>query len=304
MSRAKPGIEWVRSIEFDVTNLEASVAFYEDVWGLATVARAGSTAYLRGTGPEHHLLVLRQGTATARRLNFGVSERRTVDALHAALAPYATSDPETLDEPGGGYGFAFTDPEGRAFRIVAEIERLAPLDRSDAPQKISHALFQSTDPAAASAFFCGTLGFRLRDHAGRNYFLGCNADHHCFGFGQSDRTEISHVAFELPSIDGLMRGVGRMRSKGMTIEWGPGRHGPGNNVFAYFFDPDGFVIEYTCEMEQVGDATYNARTPEFWDKRTTSDVWGIAGPPSERFRNRGPRGREAAGRAVSQAPSH
>jgi len=297
MSNAKPGIEWVRSVELDVTDLAASVGFYEDVWGLETVARDGGAVYLRGTGPEHHLLVLRQAAAAgARRLNFGVAERTTVDALHAALARAATSAPAALAEPGGGYGFGFVDPEGRAFRVVAGIERNASSSRADAPVKISHALFQSTDPAAATAFFCGTPGFRLRDHAGRNYFLGCNADHHCFGFGQSDRAEISHVAFELPSIDGLMRGVGRMRGKGMTIEWGPGRHGPGDNVFAYFFDPDGFVIEYTCEMEQVDDATYTARTPEFWDKRTTSDVWGVAGAPSDRFRSRGPRGREAATR--------
>jgi catechol 2,3-dioxygenase len=199
-----------------------------------------------------------------------------------------------LDEPGGGYGFTFTDPEAREFRVIAEIATNAPLAQADAPFKISHVLFESIDPGAATAFFCGTPGFRLRDHAGRNYFLGCNADHHCFGFGQSFRSTVSHVAFELPSVDGLMRGVGRMRGKGMTIEWGPGRHGPGDNVFSYFFDPDGFVIEYTCEMEQVNDATYNARTPEFWDKRTTSDVWGVSGPATERFRMRGPRAREAA----------
>lgn len=294
-------IEWVRSVEFDVTDLGASVTFYEDVWGLETVARADGAVYLRGTGPEHHLLVLREGpTAGARRLNFGVAERATVDALHAALGGSATSAPAALEEPGGGYGFRFADPEGREFRVIAGIANNAPVARADAPYKISHVLFESLDPAAATAFFCGTPGFRLRDHAGRNYFLGCNADHHCFGFGQSFRSVVSHVAFELPSIDGLMRGVGRMRTKGMTIEWGPGRQGPGDNVFSYFFDPDGFVIEYTCEMEQVDDATYNARTPEFWDKRTTSDVWGVAGPATERFRMRGPRAREAAAQASAR----
>jgi catechol 2,3-dioxygenase len=295
MNGRSPQINWVRSIEFDVTDLAASVAFYEDVWGLTVVDRSGDAVYLRGTGPEHHLLVLRGGAAAqARRLNFGVDTRDAIDALHAALGAAATSRPAELAEPGGGYGFSFVDPERREYRAIAGIDEHTPLTRDDVPAKISHALFQSTDPAAATAFFCGAPGFRLRDHAGRNYFLGCNADHHCFGFGQSDRSEISHVAFELPSIDGLMRGAGRLRGKGMTIEWGPGRHGPGNNVFTYFFDPDGFVIEYTCEMEQVDDAVYVARTPEFWDKRVTSDQWGVAGPPSERFRMRGPRGREAA----------
>lgn len=294
------GVEWVRSVEFDVTNLAASVAFYESVWGLVTVDRTRTTAYLRGTGPEHHLLVLRQGEPTARRLNFGVVGRSSVDALHEALSSCATSAPAPLDEPGGGYGFAFLDPEGRAYRVIAGIEQNAQIERDDAPYKISHALFRSTDPAAASTFFCGAPGFRMRDQAGRNYFLGCNSDHHCFGFGQSDCTEIGHVAFELPSIDGLMRGVGRMRKQGATIEWGPGRHGPGDNIFAYFCDPDDFVIEYTCEMEQIDEAAYQAHTQEFWERRTTSDVWGVAGPPSERFRNRGPHGRNAPDKAITR----
>lgn len=294
MSNNQPGIEWVRSVEFDVPDLDASVTFYEDVWGLKTVERAGGAVYLRGTGAEHHLLVLRQGdVARARRVNFGVAERRTVDALHAGLGAAATSKPAELTEPGGGYGFAFADPEGREFRVVAGIKQNATLDRTDAPVKVSHVLFQSTDPAAATKFFCGTPGFRLRDHAGRNYFLGCNADHHCFGFGQSTKAEVSHVAFELPTIDGLMRGVGRLKRAGLTLEWGIGKHGPGDNVFAYFFDPDGFVIEYTAEMQQVDDATYQAGTPEFWDQRTSHDVWGVAGPPTDRFKYRGPRARPA-----------
>ncbi len=58
-----------------------------------------------------------------------------------------------------------------------------------------------------------------------------------------------HAAFEMDNIDGFMYGLGRVMEHGHTIEWGPGRHGPGNNVFCYFIDPDGFAIEYTTDME-------------------------------------------------------
>ena len=33
--------------------------------------------------------------------------------------------------------------------------------------------------------------------------------------------------------------------------WGPGRHGPGSNTFAYFQDPNGFVAEYTTALEEI-----------------------------------------------------
>ena len=45
----------------------------------------------------------------------------------------------------------------------------------------------------------------------------------------------------------------------MPIEWGPGRHGPGDNAFNYFIDPFGVVIEYTAEVEQIDDSYRVAR---------------------------------------------
>jgi catechol 2,3-dioxygenase len=274
-----------------VTDLDESTEFYQRIWGLDVVDRTRESVYLRGTGLEHHLVALhRAGEPGVRRVTFGVADRTVVQALARRLGDRVLGSPSDIDEPGGGYGFSFRDPEGREIRIVTgRSEHAARGERRDVPQKLSHVLFESPDPARASAFYCENLDFRLRDSTGRNFFLGCNADHHCFGFGRGAGSGLNHVAFELPSIDGLMRGVGRLKRDGQTLEWGVGRHGPGANVFAYFFDPSGFGIEYTTEMEQVDDATYVPRTPEFWDKRVSSDAWGVAGPPSERFRSRGAR---------------
>lgn len=78
-----------------------------------------------------------------------------------------------------------------------------------------------------------------------------------------------------------MRASGRMIDAGYPIAWGVGRHGPGDNVFAYFIDPVGFVIEYTAEVLQVDD-TYRVRGPDEWvwpPGRT--DQWGIAPPKAD-----------------------
>jgi catechol 2,3-dioxygenase len=100
----------------------------------------------------------------------------------------------------------------------------------------------------------------------------------------AERATLHHIAFEMADIDSVMRGAGRMRDAGYPIEWGLGRHGPGNNVFAYFVGPDDFVIEYTAEIEQVTDAT-PVRTPADWVyPRGHSDLWGATPPPSERMK--------------------
>jgi catechol 2,3-dioxygenase len=88
----------------------------------------------------------------------------------------------------------------------------------------------------------------------------------------------------MDSIDAVMRGAGRMRDAGYPIEWGPGRHGPGNNVFAYFVGPDDFVIEYTAEVERV-DERHRVRQPAEWVYAPGhSDLWGATAPPSARMK--------------------
>jgi len=76
--------------------------------------------------------------------------------------------------------------------------------------------------------------------------------------------------------DAVLRGMGRLKDAGYPSVWGPGRHGPGNNVFAYFVSPFGACVEYTAEIQRVDDG-YNTGTPESWQwPPGRTDHWGIA----------------------------
>ena len=100
------------------------------------------------------------------------------------------------------------------------------------------------------------LGFKLSDSTHMMEFLRCSADHHSVAIFRNNGPSLNHVAYELPNMDGLMRGAGRVKQSGFDIEWGVGRHGPGSNVFSYFIEPNGFVAEYTTELDQLDDATH------------------------------------------------
>jgi catechol 2,3-dioxygenase len=127
------------------------------------------------------------------------------------------------------------------------------------------------------------LGFSVSDRSLLT-FVRCGPDHHSVAFHPGESSSLHHIAFEMADIDSVMRGAGRMRDSGRPIEWGLGRHGPGNNVFAYFVGPEDFVIEYTAEIEQVNDAT-PVRTPGDWTYPAGhSDLWGATPPPSERMK--------------------
>jgi catechol 2,3-dioxygenase len=108
--------------------------------------------------------------------------------------------------------------------------------------------------------------------------------HHSVAIFRNNGPSLNHVAYELPNIDGLMRGTAGWKS-GFDIEWGVGRHGPGANVFSYFIEPDGFVAEYTTELEQIDEATHVPQGPDYWRKVMPGpDRWGVSGPPSNRMK--------------------
>jgi catechol 2,3-dioxygenase len=281
----------VRSIELGVRDLQQSADFYIKVWALDEVAADGDGIHLRATGGEHHVLTIRERPKpTLLGVNFAAPDRTTVDQLCAKAKSYGVKvlgDPAPLTGAGGGgYGFRFETPEGLPMSISSDGMQHSDvvLDRSR-PTKISHVVLNSANADEQMPFFIDVLGFRRSDSTHMMEFLRCCSDHHSIAIVRASGPSLNHVAYEVPNIDGLMRGTGRVKRNGFDIEWGVGRHGPGNNVFSYFIEPNGFVAEYTTELDQIDEATHVPQDAQYWDKvmLTRGDRWGTAGPPSNRM---------------------
>jgi catechol 2,3-dioxygenase len=276
----------LRSVELGVTDVAAAARFYTEVWGLAPVAAPGGAVYLRGSGAPHHVVALHpRATPELLSVTFNAGSREDVDRLHAAVGPAAAGKPAPIAEPGGGHGFAFVDPEGRVFRAIAGDARHADAgDVRGRPRELAHVVLNSADVPRATAFFVAHLGFRLTDQTRMMDFATCNDHHHNVAFAHADAATLNHIAFEVPDLESVMRGAGRLRDHGYRIEWGVGRHGPGNNVFAYFIGPEDFVVEYTAEVERI-DASYRVGRPDDWKwPPGRVDHWGVSDPPSERMK--------------------
>ena len=282
-------VDFLRGIAMRAPQSPASKGFYLENWGLRLAHEADGIVYFRGTGPEPFIYALRDDpTFGIDYINFGMHDPARVDALHERLAasgaPGLTA-PARLATPGGGYGFEALDPDLRRLRFCADVALSAPLAEKIAlPGKITHVVLNTPDMERAQAFYEAALGFRVSDFsANQMVFLRCSSDHHAIALNRSPYASVNHVAFEMPSVDSFMRGIGRMRVKGQSPSWGPGRHGPGNNPFAYFVSPQGFVIEFTSEVQQIDEATHR---PQVWsrDKPENMDVWMTAGPPTPAMR--------------------
>ncbi len=273
----------LRSVDLVVPALDAAIDFHTRIWGLALVERRAGSAWLRGTGSDAHILALHVGDAAAiRSMTLRLDSTMDPDALleRAAGGGARLLQPfQPADEPGGGAIAIIADGCERTIRLVQDDHPVVPLAAAiDRPERLAHVNINSDDVARDTAFFVDALGFTLTDRSKMMAFVRTNADHHSVVIADAPVNTLNHVAFQLPTWEGVMRAAGRMVDHRFPIGWGPGRHGPGDNVFTYFVDPAGFVVEYTAEVLQVDDE-YRVGTPDDWTwPPGRTDHWGIAPP--------------------------
>ena len=301
MTHASSRISGLRSVALNVPDITALESFFTDTWRLEVAARQPDAVYLRGSGADHHLLSLHH-CAVPACVRHVTLRARALSHLHdigeqARLAGGRVLEPShRVTEPGGGVAIRIIDPHGRVFQIVhGDSVRDPEPERRDGPIRLAHAVLNSHDAEASRGFMESVFDFSLSDRTKIMAFMRCNDDHHSIAFGDTDNDALNHIAFLMPDLDSVMRGGGRLRDAGFPIEWGPGRHGPGNNAFNYFVGPFDIVIEYTAEVQRIDDS-YLARGPADWKwPPGRVDQWGISAPPSDRLK--------AAQRAVHFAKS-
>lgn len=293
MNEARPGR--LQHIELlSPTPLDDIVTFYRH-WGLELVEQAADSVALRGRGPAHHCVRFSAAEHTGLgHIAFGAPSRQVVDALHrnwAGKGVEIRSEPAPLQSLGEGYGFDAADPEGRVLRVVTEMHAADPRPASTpVPLGITHVVLNTVDIDLLAAFYVEVLGFAVSDWSEHQMvFLRNGTDHHTIAFNQAEHPSLNHVAYELVSLDHFLTSVGRMKAAGVEPLWGIGRHGPGNNCFAYYGDPAGFVPELTADVQQIEGGPDDAEwTPRVWRRiPSQSDLWHLAGPPSAEFRRIG-----------------
>jgi catechol 2,3-dioxygenase-like lactoylglutathione lyase family enzyme len=179
-------------------------------------------------------------------------------------------------DPGDGHGIVVKLPEGELLRFLAGTSDVAPIAGRNLPVKLTHVVFNSADAEASGHAVEDVLGFRVSDRTKGMVFVRCNDSHHSTAFSRAGFASLNHIAFEMDDLDAVMRGIGRMRDHQFAPAWGPGRHGPGANVYAYYIAPFGPVIEFSTAVEKV-PADYRTGEPDDWTwPPNRIDQWGIS----------------------------
>ncbi|ODT82701.1 MAG: glyoxalase [Pelagibacterium sp. SCN 64-44] len=266
------------NVRLMVPDLEQAATFYTTIWGLVEAARAEGVVYLRGSGGDPYILALHGGDRSAV-ISVGF---RADPATDLALLRERVREAGGRVEPiapvadyGGGVAFTFRDRGNRLFSIVQGDACLSPIDAPLTPRRLAHVNINTADVEAEIGFYQQGLGFVLTDRTNIMSFLRTNDDHHVVVLATDVVDTLNHIAFLQDDLESVMKASGRMVDAGYPVAWGPGRHGPGDNVFNYFIDPFGFVIEHTAEILKVDDS-YKVGGPADWvwpPGRT--DQWGV-----------------------------
>ncbi len=267
----------LRSIELALPNPAEAAEFMTSIWGMAPAGTLGDTHYLRGSGSFPYLVALeKSATEFVRSTTFICSDERIASIQQSASARGLNVTSTVSTDPGGGHGLIVELAEGELLRFLANTSEVDPIIGDDLPVKLTHVVFNSIDAEATGHLVEDALGFRVSDRTKGMVFVRCNDAHHSTAFARAGYASLNHIAFEMQNLDAVMRGIGRLRDADMVPAWGPGRHGPGSNVFAYFVAPFGPVIEFSTAVNKVSD-DYPVGAPDDWTwPEGRIDQWGMS----------------------------
>lgn len=165
------------------------------------------------------------------------------------------------------------------------------------PTKLGHLVLKVRDIKKSVAFYTDVVGLEVSDWIDdRMVFMRCGADHHDLALLQLPDghataspgvyASVEHFSYHLETYAELEMAARMLGARGIEIDRGIGRHGPGDNTFLVFRDPDGNNVEFYTDMTQItADRPY---TPSVWDGRAleTFDQWRLERflvPPPERI---------------------
>lgn len=307
-------IAWLEIEKPDLLRAEA----FAQAFGFSTALRTDDELHLRGLETGAPCLVVRRGTRSRfRGVAFAAHDGRDVMRLAEATGITARPLPDSV----GGLSVDLVDPSGIPVRVVAETRTLAALPpqaphilnvgqhksvRTNATQRprraparvqrLGHVVLQSTRYLESLNWYLDNLGMIVsdflyfpgqRDLGPTMSFIRCDrgetpADHHTLAMALGPRNRYVHSAYQVSDMDALAAGGEYLRDRGYRRSWGIGRHIQGSQIFDYWRDPDGLLVEHFADGDmfdsslEPGWAPFTATGLAQWGPPVTKDFLGIA----------------------------
>src|SRR5260370_12526638 len=265
----------LHQLEVVTAEPERLAAFYKKHMDLQPLASTDGRIVL--AGPQRAVEISRVNDGMPAYSGYAVD---THTQLHALKIRLENADvqcvPATsvLYEPGA---FGIADPQER--RVVFGVSKRLGAGFSGAPGRLQHTVYQTTELERVVRFYVERVGFAISDEVVDDtgtpmvVFMRSDDEHHTLAFFRGSNNEWDHHCYETREWNDIRDWGDRFAAAEVPIFFGPGRHGPGNNLFFMVTDPDGNRLEFSAELEHV-----DARAkPGIWPHgKRTLNSWGRA----------------------------
>jgi catechol 2,3-dioxygenase len=267
-------------IALRVADVSLSADFYRDILGMSEHGRSEDDSHVRlGWGTGQHAVDLLSGPPELDHFGLEIPDPRELDQVVAAIDAHGVAVEEIAADAGQPDSYRVRDPEDRVMELHGRVDRSGEVGAAMGrrPVRLQHITFATGAIEDLVDFYAGVMGFRISDRMGSIFtWLRCGAEHHTVAMVDADPVGLDHFSFDLGDWGDFKDWADHLSHHRVPLTWGPGRHGPGNNLFLMFDDPDHNRIELSAEMETYFDelAAYPPRT---WSaEQRTVNLWGPA----------------------------
>lgn len=283
----KPLVQRLGFIALNVSDLDTAIEDARNIAGARLVERDNGRALLT-SNQRHAELVLHEARADqVRSIGLQAHDAEAVDAARTRVRQAGLtiiSDKPSLECIERSVTFATS--EGHVFEVHTPMPLSHPVRYTGPgihPRCLDHINLSSQDSEAISRELEAVLGLRQSERTTGHEIIWLRAAdgrHHTVATVKG-RSGLHHFSWEFASFDDFKRLGDTLDAEDRFLVWGPGRHGAGDNLFAYYIDRSGFLVECIAEMEVIEDENHQVRIADPGENLSNPKVvnrWGALPP--------------------------
>jgi catechol 2,3-dioxygenase len=280
----------VGHMKVNVIDPQAVVRDATEILGLHVTRQDDNQTWLSSNGRAAELVLIHGNENSAHTIGLEALTPELVaeaaSRIEAAGCRILSREP-SLDCIAAAVTFA--TPEGLRFEIHTPIRNKTYGRRYPTtgvgPNRIDHINLITPDPAATRAQLEAIGGLRLSERMvndALSWMYGGNRQHHVLGLVKGEAAGLHHVSFEFLEFNQYLRLGDILDQFDRQLMWGPGRHRPGDNTYAYYTDASGMMIECSGVMAHIADdADFTPNVITNLDRPGNvrdMNVWGTPAP--------------------------
>lgn len=248
-------------IKLNTNRMDDMLRDATDILGLRISGESAGAVWLSANGRAAELVLVEATDNSANTIGLeALTAEAVAEAGSRVAAAGCTLVSDSPSLPCMAAGITFDTPEGLRFEIHTPIADDMYRPRHDTrgvgPRRLDHANLLSPDPEATRNQLVAIAGMKMSEkmvNDALSWMYGGNRQHHILGVVKSHAAGLHHYSFEFPEFNMYCRLGDILDRHDRQLLWGPGRHRPGDNTYAYYIDSAGCICECSGPMATVAD---------------------------------------------------